>query len=54
MPRLQVAIQSPTAFVVGEMAAGMAPFDANPLFMGGDDGEDTAIMIGAHDLGGFR
>ena len=54
LPRLQVTIQSPTAFVMGEMAAGIAPFEANPLFTGGDDGEDTAIMIGRHDLGGFR
>lgn len=48
-----VILQSPTAFTLGEMAAGIAPFDANPLFTGGDAGDDTAIMIGQYDLGGY-
>ena len=48
-----VILQKQTAFVMGEMAPNIEPFDANPLFTGGEDGEDTAIMLGKYDLGGY-
>ncbi len=48
-----VILQKQTAFVMGEMAPNIEPFDANPLFTGGEDGDDTAIMLSQHDLGGY-
>ena len=48
-----VILDKSTAFVMGEMAPGIEPFESNPLFTGGEDGDDTAIMLHSYDLGGY-
>lgn len=46
-------INKPTAFTMGEMSPGIGVFEPNALFMGGNQGSDTAIMLHPYELGGF-
>jgi putative AlgH/UPF0301 family transcriptional regulator len=50
-----VILESPTSFTIGEMAAAAVgeELGRNTLFTGGEDGEDTAIMLSSHDMGGL-
>lgn len=47
-----VILNKPSAFPIGEMAPGMGAFASNALYMGGNDGGDTAIMIHGFEFGG--
>ena len=47
-----VILERPTAFNMGETSPGIGLFEGNTLYMGGDDGTDTAIMLGKYNLGG--
>jgi putative AlgH/UPF0301 family transcriptional regulator len=47
-----VILERPTAFTMGESSPGIGVFEGNTLYMGGDDGSDTAIMLGRFELPG--
>ena len=47
-----VILERPTAFSMGESSPGIGVFEGNTLYMGGDDGSDTALMLGRIDFGG--
>lgn len=47
-----VILERPTAFTMGETAPGIGVFEANTLFMGGENGNDMALMFHKFDLGG--
>jgi putative AlgH/UPF0301 family transcriptional regulator len=47
-----VILERPTAFTMGESSPGIGVFEGNTLYMGGDNGSDTAIMLGKFDLQG--
>ena len=51
-PSLGVILERPTAFSLGETAPGMTTFEANTLFMGGENGNDTAMLFHKYNLGG--
>ena len=48
-----VILERATAFTMGETSPNAEPFEGNTLFMGGDDGSDTAMMFHRYDLGGM-
>jgi putative transcriptional regulator len=47
-----VILNRPNAFPLGDAAPGMGIFASNKLYMGGNDGADTAIMIHKFDFDG--
>jgi putative transcriptional regulator len=47
-----VILNRPNAFPLGDAAPGMGIFASNKLYMGGNDGADTAIMIHKFDFNG--
>jgi putative AlgH/UPF0301 family transcriptional regulator len=47
-----VILERPTAFTMGEMSPGIGVFEANTLFMGGEDGDDMAIMMHSYNMTG--
>lgn len=47
-----VILERPTAFNMGETSPGIGLFEGNTLYQGGDDGMDTAVMLGKYGLGG--
>lgn len=47
-----VILERPTAFTMGESSPGIGVFEGNTLYMGGDDGSDTAVMLGKFELAG--
>lgn len=51
-PSLGVILERPTAFSLGETAPGMTTFEANTLYMGGENGNDTAMLFHKYNLGG--
>ena len=50
---LGVVLNKPTAFTMGETSPNIGVFEANTLFMGGNEGSDMAIMLHCKDLGGY-
>jgi putative AlgH/UPF0301 family transcriptional regulator len=47
-----VILERPTAFTMGETAPGIGIFEANTLYMGGEDGNNMAMMLHKYELGG--
>ena len=47
-----VILERPSAFSMGETSPGIGCFEANTLFIGGEQGSDTAIMLGKLQLEG--
>ena len=47
-----VILERPSAFSMGETSPGIGCFEANTLFIGGEQGSDTAIMLGKRQLEG--
>lgn len=47
-----VILERPSAFSMGEMSPGIGVFQSNTLFMGGDQGSDTAIMLHSYNITG--
>ena len=47
-----VILERPSAFTMGETSPGVGCFEANTLFIGGEQGSDTAIMLGRKPLEG--
>lgn len=47
-----VLLDRPTAFSMGETAPGIGAFEANTLYMGGDEGPDMAVMFHSYELEG--
>jgi putative transcriptional regulator len=50
---LGVILDKPSACTMGESSPNVGPFQANTLFLGGSEGSDMAVMIHAHNLGGY-
>jgi len=48
-----VILERPTAFSMGETSPNIGIFAPNTLFMGGGNGEDTALMFHKYDLSGY-
>ncbi len=47
-----VILERPSAFSMGETSPGIGCFETNTLFIGGEQGSDTAIMLGKRQLDG--
>ena len=47
-----VILERQSAFSMGETAPGIGCFDTNTLYIGGENGEDTALMLGKIPLAG--
>ena len=47
-----IILDQPSAFTMGELVGNMGPLEANTLFLGGNDGADTAIMLHKYNLDG--
>eukprot|EP01041_Mallomonas_annulata_P006298 gene6298-12743_t len=47
-----VILEKPSAFTMGESSPNIGVFEGNTLYMGGEDGSDTAIMLHKFDLDG--
>lgn len=49
-----VILSKQTAFTMGEVSPNISPFEANTLYMGGNDGADMATMLHRHNLPGSK
>ena len=47
-----VILSKASAFTMGEVSPDIGPFKANKLYMGGESGSDTAIMLHTHEMPG--
>jgi putative AlgH/UPF0301 family transcriptional regulator len=48
-----VILERATAFSMGETSPNSGPFEPNTLYLGGEDGKDTALMFHKYDLPGY-